>query len=416
MKWILRGFAVALILSAFGCGKEPGGPEAPPSRVDISLKVIGAETTEVRRVTIEVTADGSVLLEERDLDISDNKAEGDIYVPAGSSRTFTARLYDADNQEIGRADTTVDVPVGEPISIELPIIISNLVHATVTWDEDVIPARVGVEVSAAEGVIVEEQNLDITENKGDGDIDVPAGSSRTFTARLYDADNQEIASADTTMDVPAGEKISVELRVIVSNVRVTIIWGEGAAEIFGIYTERPIPKVIPDSTGFVGIYYGGGGTFDEFVDDTDEFKEGEMSKRSTMTVGSGGPWAGWFVQHGKDGTPDSSTKDMSSFAGGHLRFWVKSPIDLLVGIRSGNVRAGQERSTVLLSSYDSFSPDNQWHQVSIPLSDFVGPSPKADLSQIKIFFNVASNAASGGTGGSPKTFWIDDIVWAKPGH
>jgi len=185
--------------------------------------------------------------------------------------------------------------------------------------------------------------------------------------------------------------------------------GGGAA--YGIYSET-VSGVTLDVDSYMGKYAGGGATFNDgdFVDDTSDYKEGDKSKKATMTVAAAGQYAGWFVQWGLSGSPDTETKDMSAYSGGSLKFWVKTPVDLEIGMRSGNVGAGSETSKVLLSSYGSYT-DDSWHEVSIPISDFTGPSPKADLSQIKVLFNVASCAASGGTGGVAKTFRIDNIRW-----
>ena len=184
--------------------------------------------------------------------------------------------------------------------------------------------------------------------------------------------------------------------------------------ILGIYSETASNRLINDTDSFIGTYSGAGASFTEFVDDNSEVREGGISKRATMSVdGPNGQFAGWFIQWGKDGSPDSESRDMSAYEGGSLTFWVKSPINLLVGIRDGADSPGAETSTVILNNYSSFKPDGEWHKVGIPLSDFTGSGSKADLSKIKIFFNVASNTPSGGTGGQPQTFWIDDIRWEK---
>lgn len=183
--------------------------------------------------------------------------------------------------------------------------------------------------------------------------------------------------------------------------------------ILGIYSETAPDILVPDIDSYIGTYTDDkGGSISEFIDDTNEKKEGGISKKATMSVdASQNQYAGWFVQNDIIGTSDSKTKNMSDFKGGKLTFWVKSPINLGIGIRSGNVQPGSETSKVMLNNYPPFQTDNEWHRICIPLSDFTGEKPKADLSQIKIFFNVFANTPSGGTGGEPKTFWIDDVRW-----
>ena len=69
------------------------------------------------------------------------------------------------------------------------------------------------------------------------------------------------------------------------------------------------------------------------------------------------------------------TRDLSNFVGGYLKFSVKSPVDLLVGIRSGDMLESQKDSKMLLSEYSNFLPDNNWHEMTIPLKDFNPSSP-----------------------------------------
>ncbi|NQU33579.1 MAG: hypothetical protein HQ521_10120 [Bacteroidetes bacterium] len=190
-------------------------------------------------------------------------------------------------------------------------------------------------------------------------------------------------------------------------------------DIFGIFSERP-DGVKLDIDSYLGVSFGGGGNFVPnidagFIDDENELKEGSKSKRSSVNVGSSGDWALWFVQNGLEGTSDSKVKDMSEYSKGSLKFWVKcepKAQDLLIKIRSGNVDAGTETSIVNLSNYGLIL-DNNWHDYKISISDFEGAKPKADLSQIKVFFVIGcSSGDTGGTDGDA-TFWVDDVRWVK---
>jgi hypothetical protein len=169
----------------------------------------------------------------------------------------------------------------------------------------------------------------------------------------------------------------------------------------------------------IGTSYGGGGGFfpnpdSGFVDDKVEKVEGTKSKRSTISVASTGQWAVWFVQQGQ--FLSEETKNMCDYEGGNLKFWIKAEPDindLIAGIRSGNVGAGEETSKVRLRNYPAFAADNQWHEVTIPLEHFEGDAPKADLTNIKVFFTIGSSSDdTGGTKGV-STFWIDNVRWTK---
>jgi len=182
----------------------------------------------------------------------------------------------------------------------------------------------------------------------------------------------------------------------------------------GVFTEADInDKLTPDVDAAIGVFSGGGGLISEFVGDADEKRDG-VSMRTTVTV-SGIQWAGWFIQAGTF-QQGNVTKNMSFAEGGALQFWVKTPINLEVGIRSNDVTAGLERSKVLLSTYGVLLND-VWQEVRIPIGDLVGTSAnrRADLKQMKVLFVVASNLVSGGTGGRPVIFWIDDVRWRSSG-
>lgn len=188
-------------------------------------------------------------------------------------------------------------------------------------------------------------------------------------------------------------------------------------DVLGIFSETAPVSLEPDVDSFIGTFTGGGATFPTFVEDTSDKQEGAISLRATVAVNAAqGGFAGWFVSWGNAGqvANDTVVRDMSLFEGGRLTFRVKSPIDLEVGIRSGNVTAGTETSKVLVSRFDPTVADNTWRQVCIPLTILQGPPPRADLRRIKVFFVIASNTPSGGTPrGAPATFLIDDIRWER---
>ncbi|ETW97150.1 MAG: hypothetical protein ETSY1_23840 [Candidatus Entotheonella factor] len=185
----------------------------------------------------------------------------------------------------------------------------------------------------------------------------------------------------------------------------------------GIFSEIP-PRLLPDVDACIGNFFGEGATYDEFVTDTDEKQEGAFSLRSTVSVdASQEQFAGWFVSWEIcDLAGDNSiVRDMSLFENGRMLLWVKTPIDLEVGIRSGNVSPGFETSKIRLSDINPLVIDDNWHLVCVPLSPFRGVAPNADFTQIKVFFVIASNVATGGTGGLPATFWVDHVRWEAGG-
>jgi hypothetical protein len=179
----------------------------------------------------------------------------------------------------------------------------------------------------------------------------------------------------------------------------------------GVFSETT-PILTPDKDTFIGTFTGLGGSYTEFRPDNDVKKEGAASMRMTVRA-TGDGFAGWFVAWGDAThyTADTFTRDMSRYRDGSLRFWVLSPIDLEVGIRSGNVGAGFESSKTVLSRV-GFAPGPNWQPVCLTLSTLMGDTPKADAGRMKILFVIATSRPSGGTpGGAPVTFWVDDVRW-----
>ena len=78
---------------------------------------------------------------------------------------------------------------------------------------------------------------------------------------------------------------------------------------------------------------------------------------------------------------------MSVYTNGYLKLFTKTAIDLVIGIRSNNIAPGDESSKVWLSNYCDI--DDKWHDVSIPLVDFLSRDARLDLTRMKILFNVA---------------------------
>jgi hypothetical protein len=198
--------------------------------------------------------------------------------------------------------------------------------------------------------------------------------------------------------------------------------GEGgkgkACNEIGVFSETACWRLQFDVNAFLGVSSGGNsiGEPDPFVgfrDDPYENVEGRISKLTTVNLAPDDQWAVWFVQHGLT-DDDADTLDLSAYRGGYLEFWVKSPIDLVLGIRSGDVPAGMETSKICLSGLASFTPDDTWQFITVPLSLLEGGYPKADLSQIKVFFVIGSTSELSGATNGDVSFWVDDVRWVKP--
>jgi hypothetical protein len=182
------------------------------------------------------------------------------------------------------------------------------------------------------------------------------------------------------------------------------------SESIGIFSETP-PRLIPDTDTRFGIFVSPGADGRNFTTDVNVKVEGAGSLKFTVTTDDA-QFAGWYVAYGDSlrYTDNAHTRDMAKYALGSIRFWVNSPVNLEVGIRSGNVPAGAELSKKLLSDL-GVQPGTTWKEVCVPLPQLSGNSVLADLTRIKILFVVAVNESSGGTDGNPVTFWVDDVRW-----
>ena len=98
-------------------------------------------------------------------------------------------------------------------------------------------------------------------------------------------------------------------------------------------------------------------------------------------------WAGYYFQEGSL-TNVSDVRDLSGFADKYITFWVKTPVDLEVSLRTRDIDAGRERSKIMLSEY-SIPADNNWHEVFIAADDFKNRDDRLDFANSKVFFNFA---------------------------
>ena len=164
-----------------------------------------------------------------------------------------------------------------------------------------------------------------------------------------------------------------------------------------------------DAAGYVGTYSASGASLAFGVDYT-TFTEGNHSNRTDFGITSA-QWAGWFVQEG--GAASNATRYMVTYSSGYLAFSFKSSVDVQIGIRSNNVASGNETSKLYLGRDLGVLLNNQWQDVSIPISTFTALDSNLDLSTMTVYFNAAVVGAE--TGAASGSFWIDNVRWKSPG-
>lgn len=163
------------------------------------------------------------------------------------------------------------------------------------------------------------------------------------------------------------------------------------------------------AAGYVGTYKENSATL-SFGIDYSTFTEGNHSNKAAFGI-TASQWAGWFVQEGGDGS--NATRYMVTYSSGYLAFSFKSLVDVQVGIRSANVLSGNETSKLLLGQDLGVLLNDQWQDVSIPISTFTALDTNLDLSTMTVYFNAAVVGAQ--VGAASGSFWIDNARWMSPG-
>jgi hypothetical protein len=133
-------------------------------------------------------------------------------------------------------------------------------------------------------------------------------------------------------------------------------------------------------------------------------------------------YQGMGIVWGLGGSPETEVQDLSKYYDGSLRFWFKGSSassdltnKLAVSIRSGNIEAGNELSKVLLKDYVTFN--DTWQAVVIPVSDFAGAAPWADLTRVKVLASFSIEGRLSAPNAAARTVYLDNVRWdtQKPG-
>lgn len=178
----------------------------------------------------------------------------------------------------------------------------------------------------------------------------------------------------------------------------------------------PIPAAERHRVFHAGAVHGALGTFSgprdriglAMVEDVEYPLSGDVL-RATFELSSNG-WAGLFFVEGRMG--DDRTIDLSDYAkAGALRFWIKTEVDVQVGVRSGNIAPGRERSKLWLAKENLADPDGEWQLVRIPLSRFAELDGRLRFDQVAVPFVAAVD--HGSSQADSGSFEIADVSWCR---
>ena len=115
-------------------------------------------------------------------------------------------------------------------------------------------------------------------------------------------------------------------------------------------------------------------------------------------------WIGFSIVLDTSWNANPHWVDLSAYSGYCLMFWVKTPVDLLIGMTDYDNRAAHDPSTELISNYgwDNVADNNVWTEICIPLENF---DLLGDLDQAyKLFAVTTPGGVDNGT-----TIYIDYI-------
>jgi len=134
------------------------------------------------------------------------------------------------------------------------------------------------------------------------------------------------------------------------------------------------------------------------IQNASDAPEGIKFLRATVPVGN--TWAGWGVFFfNKDNPNDRYGKNLSDYADGYLRFWVRTDVDLEVEIQN----TGETKKAKYISNY-GWNQNLVWQEISIPIADFT--TDVNFLSNIYSPFSITVET-------DDVVFDVDNVRWVR---
>jgi|GEM_PF-6682793 len=202
---------------------------------------------------------------------------------------------------------------------------------------------------------------------------------------------QVILQANTLGDV----MVTATWNGMTATSQIAIVTYIPSASTFDVYTDE-----LPTESGLDPDIFVLGLTLTTFS--SGYVAQGNEAQRASNTVNGDN----WGVTLDKTAGAPVTTKDLSSFSGGNLKFAVRLVNRTLGGGESLDVRiesaVGGPPGYVPLGAGHGFSGASlEWQEITVPITAF----PGVDLSQVEIPFRIQV------TTGSSLTFDIDAIRW-----
>lgn len=131
-----------------------------------------------------------------------------------------------------------------------------------------------------------------------------------------------------------------------------------------------------------------------------------------ISTAEGFTWNGWgFHMAKQDVSNTQPTADLSAYKGGSLHLAVKGTMPTL-GIMMSSTNQGQGAAPLVDLATKGYLPDDQWHEITIPLADFDdAANPSLNLADMFVYLGFVAPNVNGATFDPLASYWVDDIYY-----
>lgn len=143
---------------------------------------------------------------------------------------------------------------------------------------------------------------------------------------------------------------------------------------------------------------------------TDSSRIGFDSSVSAIKVSTaeGFTWNGWAFHVASQDNGTQPTADLTPYKGGSLHLAIKGDVPTL-GVLMSSYNQPKSSAPLVDLAAKGYLPDGQWHEITIPLSDF--DDGALNLAEIFVYCGFVAPNAMGGTFDPAATYLVDDIYF-----
>ncbi len=177
-------------------------------------------------------------------------------------------------------------------------------------------------------------------------------------------------------------------------------------EVYKVYTDAGLPYLPSPykSDIYKDSYYGSEGFELEEIVDASEAPEGIKFQRAIVPRYTS--WAFWGVFFFNEDNPDDRYgENLSDYADGYLKFWVRTEVDLKVEIQHTEIQHTSVTSNRRYIRNYGWDGNFGWQEITIPIADFT--TDTNFLSNIYSPFSITVQT-------DRVVFEVDNVRWVKP--